>query len=125
MGSGRDKRKKAKGSTPGQGTERTAKKTERNAEKAQRRAQRSVEVRLLLYRRGRFPRHRRSCKRPAGVSPQGGEDDLDALLARFKLNDQLQNNVTEDSAAPSARCFASLTPLPVSLHRSLHQSFAR
>lgn len=38
MGSGRDKRKKVKGKTPGAGAEKTAKKTVLNEQKAQRRA---------------------------------------------------------------------------------------
>lgn len=45
MGKGRDKRKKAKGGSSGQGEIKTAKKTEKNEEKATRRAERRAEVR--------------------------------------------------------------------------------
>lgn len=48
MGSGRDKRKKAKGTQGGQGGIKTAKKTERNDAKAVRRAEKRAEVFLLL-----------------------------------------------------------------------------
>jgi len=44
MGSGRDKRKKSKGKTPGQGEQKTAKKTEQNESKAERRAAKGIEV---------------------------------------------------------------------------------
>ena len=44
MGSGRDKRKKSKGKTPGQGEQKTAKKTEKNESKAERRAAKGIEV---------------------------------------------------------------------------------
>ena len=44
MGSGRDKRKKAKGGSSGQGGLKTAKKTEKNEEKAARRAEKRAEV---------------------------------------------------------------------------------
>ena len=48
MGSGRDKRKKAKGSTKtGHGADKTARKTEANESKGLRRAQRAAAVRLL------------------------------------------------------------------------------
>lgn len=46
MGSGRDKRKKAKGHVPGQGAEKTAKKTEKNEGKAQRRTEKRAQVRV-------------------------------------------------------------------------------
>ena len=44
MGSGRDKRKKARGKVPGQGEVKTAKKTEKNDSKAERRAAKVIEV---------------------------------------------------------------------------------
>ena len=44
MGSGRDKRKKTKGSKPGHGAEKTARKTEKNESKAVRRAEKKTEV---------------------------------------------------------------------------------
>ena len=44
MGSGRDKRKKQKGKTPGGGDAKTSKKTEHNAAKAERRAERKAQV---------------------------------------------------------------------------------
>lgn len=47
MGSGRDKRKKAKGSQAGQGGIKTAKKTEKNDAKANRRAEKRAEVGFL------------------------------------------------------------------------------
>ena len=46
MGSGRDKRKKAKGGQAGQGGIKTAKKTEKNDAKAVRRAEKRAEVSL-------------------------------------------------------------------------------
>lgn len=44
---------------------------------------------------------------------QGGEDDLDALLAKFALEDKLQATpIAENSAtAPSARVYSSFTPV--------------
>ena len=44
---------------------------------------------------------------------QGGEDDLDALLAQFKLEeaDRKKVSVQRASAPPSARLFASLTAI--------------
>lgn len=48
MGSGRDKRKKAKGSQTGQGGLKTAKKTEKNDAKAVRRAEKRAEARTAL-----------------------------------------------------------------------------
>ena len=45
---------------------------------------------------------------------QGGEDDLDALLARFKLQDAASTEVQiiECSRPPSPRLFATFTPVP-------------
>lgn len=42
---------------------------------------------------------------------QGGEDDLDALLAKFALEDKQKDTVQalEDEQPPSARVFASFT----------------
>ncbi len=48
MGSGRDKRKKAKGKVPGHGDEKTARKTEINQTKAERRTAKKLEV-MLFY----------------------------------------------------------------------------
>ena len=44
---------------------------------------------------------------------QGGEDDLDALLAKFALEDKMQSSVevVDDSAPPSARVYSSFTPV--------------
>ena len=86
MGSGRDKRKKAKGIVPGQGANKTAKKTEKNEEKQQRRLERQA---------------------------KGGEDDIDALLAQFKLQDEaaVAVRVEEGCAPPSSRVYASFQPL--------------
>lgn len=44
MGSGRDKRKKAKGNVPGQGANKTASKTEKNEAKQQRRLERKAKA---------------------------------------------------------------------------------
>ena len=46
MGSGRDKRKKAKGKAPGQGEHKTTRKTEKNENKAERRANKILEASL-------------------------------------------------------------------------------
>lgn len=45
MGSGRDKRRKAKGKKPGVGAQKTARKAELNDEKMQRRMERKAQVR--------------------------------------------------------------------------------
>lgn len=55
--------------------------------------------------------------RPQVLGPrylQGGEDDIDALLAKFKLQDERHSAVSikENCAAPSPRVYASLTPIP-------------
>ena len=47
MGTGRDKRKKAKGTKVGQGGVKTAQKTEKNEAKAVRRAEKRAEVRMM------------------------------------------------------------------------------
>jgi hypothetical protein len=85
MGSGRDKRKKAKGHAPGAGKEKTERKTERNAEKAVRRVEKQAQ----------------------------GEDDIEALLAQFKLQDESSKKaiVEENCPPPSARVYASFVPL--------------
>ncbi|GAB4820430.1 hypothetical protein N2152v2_007476 [Parachlorella kessleri] len=86
MGSGRDKRKKVKGKVPGKGAEKTAKKTEKNSEKSTRRVERKA---------------------------VGGEDDIDALLAQFKLKDAQVDEVRVlEGKAPTARVYASFVPLP-------------
>ena len=45
---------------------------------------------------------------------QGGEDDIDALLAKFKLQDErhARVEVVEDCPPPSPRVYASFTPIP-------------
>ena len=45
---------------------------------------------------------------------QGGEDDIDSLLAKFKLQDERQGSVEvqEDCPPPSPRVYASFTPIP-------------
>lgn len=45
---------------------------------------------------------------------QGGEDDIDALLAAFKLKDERHSKVEvqDNCAAPSPRVYASFTPIP-------------
>ena len=86
MGSGRDKRKKAKGHVAGVGKLKTERKTEKNAEKALRRQERQT---------------------------KGGDDDIDALLEQFKLQDEAAKKVVieEDCDPPTARVYASFTPL--------------
>lgn len=84
MGSGRDKRKKAKGAKAGQGAEKTARKTEKNEAKATRRAIKEAD---------------------------DGEDNLDVILAQFALEERhrTQTVFRECAEAPSARLFASIT----------------
>ena len=48
MGSGRDKRKKAKPKKPGQGADKTTRKTEANEDKATRRSERRTKAGLRL-----------------------------------------------------------------------------
>jgi hypothetical protein len=48
MGSGRDKRKKAKGTVPGQGASKTAAKTEKNESKQQRRLERKAKASYIF-----------------------------------------------------------------------------
>lgn len=85
MGSGRDKRKKNKGTVPGKGAIKTAKKTEKNAAKSERREARKT------------------------VSE---ENDIDALLAKFKLQDEEINKVTvEECEPPSARVYSSVVAM--------------
>lgn len=88
MGSGRDKRKKAKGHTPGLGADKTAKRTDKNAEKESRRLERKA---------------------------KGGEGDIDALLAKFKLEDEAQSTVRieENCIAPTPRVYATFIPLVI------------
>lgn len=86
MGSGRDKRKKNKGTKPGAGAVKTERKTEKNLAKEQRRRQRKENAE---------------------------EGDIDALLARFKLQDEENNRVSieQDCSPPTARVYASVLPL--------------
>ncbi|KAL4853408.1 Kelch domain-containing protein 4 [Chlorella vulgaris] len=70
MGSGRDKRKKVTGKKPGAGAGKTERKTELNESKKGRRQERAA---------------------------QGGEDDIDALLARFRLQDEKHTSVEKDN----------------------------
>lgn len=48
---------------------------------------------------------------------QGGDDDVDALLAQFALEEKAKNtaDVREDVTAPSARVYASFTAHPTSV----------
>ncbi len=45
---------------------------------------------------------------------QGGEDDLDALLKRFQLQDKKAKEIEiqHNADPPSARLFANFTPIP-------------
>lgn len=48
---------------------------------------------------------------------QGGDDDVDALLAQFALEEKAKGaaDVREDVAPPSARVYASFTAHPTSV----------
>ncbi|KAF8055334.1 KLHDC4 [Scenedesmus sp. PABB004] len=89
MGTGRDKKKKAKekkvGPVAGKGSEKTERKTRANEEKKDRRADKRL---------------------------AGDEDDLDALLAKVALEDRALKAVTlvTDAPPPSARVNASFVP---------------
>ncbi|KAL0055849.1 hypothetical protein WJX82_005035 [Trebouxia sp. C0006] len=89
MGSGRDKRKKAKPKAPGAGAEKTSRKTEKNEGKAVKRAAKAA---------------------------KGGDDDIDALLAQFALEEKAKTSadIREDVVPPSARVHASFTAHPTS-----------
>lgn len=88
MGSGRDKRKKAKPGAPGAGREKTERKTAAGGEKRLRRSERGA-----------------------------GEDDIASLLARARLDeeDAAATGVVQEAGVgrPSARCNATLTPSPL------------
>jgi len=99
MGSGRDKKKKAaKRSHPEEvakkvsGKEKTERKTQKSADKKERRKEREA---------------------------QGGEDDIDAILASLALEDAKKSAVTVDADVPppSPRCNASLTACEISPKR--------
>ena len=83
MGSGRDKRKKAKPAKPGQGAIKTERKNEKRAAKDARRQ---------------------------AKKERAGEGDIDALLAKFKLSDGATASVQviERAKPPSARVYASV-----------------
>ena len=86
MGSGRDKRKKLKPHAPGTGQAKTERKTAAAEAKRVRRAERAT----------------------------ADEDDVDALLARIKLEDEAATavSVEEDCQAPCGRANSSLACLP-------------
>lgn len=86
MGSGRDKRKKQKGTKPGVGAAKTERKTQKNLAKGERREARKE---------------------------RSEENDIDALLARFKLQDEENNavRIVEKCPPPTARVYASVQPL--------------
>lgn len=54
---------------------------------------------------------------------QGGDDDVDALLAQFALEEKAKStaDVREDVTAPSARVYASFTAHPTSVGYSVRQ----
>jgi len=83
MGSGRDKRKKAKGQVPGKGAAKTERKTAKNEAKATRRVEKAAK----------------------------DEDDIDSILANFSLEEKKKKAVslTQDAEPPSARVNVSLT----------------
>lgn len=135
MGSGRDKRKKAKGKVPGHGEEKTARKTELNQTKAERRTAKKIEVFLRFFgvcfcahmeSMERKPRPCSTKSHPQNAfcilsdnGMQGGEDDIDALLKQFELKDKKAKEIVVLSNAdpPSARLFASFTPVPGAVKR--------
>lgn len=86
MGSGRDKRKKNKGPRPGAGAAKTERKTQKREAKEERREAKKT---------------------------KDEENDIDALLARFKLEDDANNSVAvhENCQPPSARVYASVVPI--------------
>jgi N-acetylneuraminic acid mutarotase len=86
MGSGRDKRKKNKGPRPGVGALKTERKNQKREEKEGRREAKKA---------------------------KDEDNDIDALLARFKLEDEENNkvNIVDDCSPPSARVYASVVPL--------------
>lgn len=51
---------------------------------------------------------------PPHLNLQGGEDDIDSLLAKFKLQDERHAGVEvkEGAPAPTPRVYASFTPIP-------------
>ena len=88
MGKGRDKRRKKKGSTnAGLGAVKTQRKTAKNEEKTERRLDRRLER---------------------------DEEDVDALIAKFKLEDERKTQVVieDDCDPPSVRVHATYTSLP-------------
>lgn len=129
----RDKRKKVKGKKPGAGADKTDKKTEKNEEKKTRRLERAAQVRgwagparvRWLPPAGQQQAPPSPSPPPSMPStplpcvPQGGEDDIDTLLAAFKLKDEKQHKVEvhEDCASPSPRVYASFTPIPSQARR--------
>ena len=126
MGSGRDKRKKAKGHVPGQGAEKTAKKTEKNEGKAQRRTEKRAQARPLLQTMHLYATDNCGWNIIVAMmelvwltewqtSLQGTDDDIDALLASFKLQDAAVASVRieEDCPPPGPRICCSFTPLPL------------
>lgn len=119
MGGGRDKRKKAKPKQPGVGAEKTARKTQKNDTKAEQRALKKAQV--LLDQESL--RRTSACAVVANahgdiwvlitrVEPcvQGGDDDIDALLAAIKVQDVKKVVIHEDCDPPSARSCACLVP---------------
>ena len=95
---------------PGAGVEKTLRHTERNEGKLERRINKKAAVRHRLWQ---------LCPQAAGraaepLHVQGGEDDLDALLAKFKLEDERQSQVQvhELERPPPPRLFATFTPVP-------------
>lgn len=88
MGKGRDKRRKQKGSSAaGQGSSKTQRKTAQKEKKQERRIDRRL---------------------------QEDEEDIDALLHKFKLEDKSRTEVitNDQSDPPSVRVHASYTPIP-------------
>lgn len=122
MGSGRDKRKKAKGKVPGHGEEKTARKTELNQTKAERRAAKQLEVGRKTHKGCKMPHVSAffytlvpdSCCPTSSCIMQGGEDDLDALLKQFEIQDRKAKEIVivSNADSPTARLFASFTPVP-------------
>eukprot|EP00210_Caulerpa_lentillifera_P003021 g2884.t1 len=98
MGKGRDKRRKQKGSSAaGQGAAKTQRKTVQNEQKQERRIDRRL---------------------------QEDEEDLDALLQKFKFEDKKRTEVIieDNSDPPSVRVHATYTPIPHEVTQFSHFS---
>ena len=142
MGSGRDKRKKQKGKTPGVGAEKTGKckllcwplwfvilisesppnrahaAASKTAHKQAKRAAKACKVRCRhTYMPPVAPAQIDCSGHVHHLGMQDENEDLDALLEQFALDDEAKSTVQviEDCNPPSARVFASFTPVPLAV----------